>query len=103
MIILLTAGIIRIWPDWMNKTRLQQAQFIASALVFVLFLGTTFGLYVKEVSGNRQDVYTSGETLTDQKVVILLSHHSIFYKDGVVTVMQSPDIKKLVFKPSQTP
>jgi hypothetical protein len=96
----LLAAWIRIIPDWTTKTRLQQAQMIGGMLIFVVVLGKTFGLYVKDISKNQQDVYTNGETLTDQKIIILLSHHSIFYKNGIVTVLQSSDIKKIALKPS---
>jgi hypothetical protein len=98
--IVLIAGFNRVWPDWPNKSRLQQALIIGAFLGYVGLLGTTFGFYVREISNNRQDIYTSGETFTDQKIVILLSHHSIFYKDGIVTVVQSSDIKKILLKPS---
>jgi hypothetical protein len=95
-----TAAMIRwLWPNLATKTWLQQAQAVVSVIIFVFFFGRLFGLNVRDVSGIRQDVYTSGETLTDQKIVILLSHHSIFYKDGIVTVVQSADIKKIVLKP----
>jgi hypothetical protein len=82
-----------------------QAQLIGIVLMsggvlfFFLLLGNLFGSYVKDISKYHHDIYTSGETLTDQKIIILLSHHSIFYKNGIVTVVQSSDIKKLTLKP----
>lgn len=65
--IIMIAAMIRLWPDWITKTRFQQAQIVGGVLVFVFFLGKTLGLYVKEISSNRQDVITTAETLTDQK------------------------------------
>jgi hypothetical protein len=72
-----------------------------NSLVFVLLAATLFGrmagVNIRDVNQNRYDVWlTSGTRLMDVKIVMLLSHHSIFSIGSQVVVIPSSEIKRII-------
>lgn len=86
-----------------TKPRLSQFQTISLFMLSVWICGNTCGLYVKDISTSEHDIYTSSEILKGQKIIMLLSHHSIFYSNGDITLVQSSDVKKIVSLSPKTP
>ncbi len=86
--------------QFMEKTNFQKMQFVLGTLIGVSIIGHSCGLYVRDLSEMRHDVYVGNGVLRAQRIVMLLSHHSVFFKDGSVTLVQSADVKRIVSTPA---
>jgi hypothetical protein len=81
---------------WFDQNWYAYTQSFLGLLVLVGLAGRTLGLYVRDVESNKYDIVVGGEKLRNQKIVMILSHHTILYDEGVVTILQSPNIKKFI-------
>jgi hypothetical protein len=57
--------------------------------------GTTFGLFVRDSDGFKQDVTLKNEVLKDTGVVMVTPHHIILYSGWKTTVVPSSDLVKI--------
>lgn len=58
--------------------------------------GTWLGYSVLETTGYDHDVYLQDKTISQVKIVLVMSHHAIFYKDKAVYVVPTADVKQIV-------
>jgi hypothetical protein len=79
-----------IWP---NLHALGWA--IASAVFAAYLFGTWLGFSMLESKANDQDVFLKNETLNRAKLIMMMTHHTILYKDGVVYVVPTADINRV--------
>jgi hypothetical protein len=63
-------------------------------LSMAIFCGQWLGSTVKETPTFNQDVYVKDQTLNDVKLVIMMSRHTVLFKDGVLYVVPTADITK---------
>ncbi len=66
------------------------------------FFGATYGYYVKDVSKQTAEITTNNETFKSAKIVMMLSHHTVFFSEGRVTTVPARDIIKISSEPSPT-
>jgi hypothetical protein len=70
--------------------------FLLVLIITVTALGTLTGEYVKTVNKKRYSVsLRDNSIIADAIVVMLLTHHSIFYVDKHVVLIPSTEIKKI--------
>jgi hypothetical protein len=71
--------------------------FAVLALIgLVAFIGNIVGLYVKEIGGFTENVWTKNEKFQNVVVIISTSHHTaLLTKDNGVVVLPSADILKM--------
>jgi hypothetical protein len=75
---------------------------ISNMIFFAIFSITTFGACVGvfvRYSTTSHDVYLRDRTLTDVRVVMFTSHHTVLFSDKVATVVPTPDVVQMVSKP----
>jgi MFS family permease len=77
------------WPSIRHAISI----FIIATVTTALF-GQWLGFSVKETSLFNQDVDIKGNTMTNVKLVIVMSRHTILLKDGVLYVLPTADISK---------
>lgn len=73
-----------------------------SAIFGAYIFGTWLGYSVLETSGRTYDLYLKDSTINDAKLVLMMSHHTIFYKDKSVYVVQTDAVKEIVNSPPLT-
>jgi hypothetical protein len=64
------------------------------ALTMAIFCGQWLGSTVKETSTFNQDVYVKDQALNDVKLVVMMSRHTVLFKDGVLYVVPTADITR---------
>ena len=72
-------------------------QWVLLLLLFVTgsgALGRWIGESVDETAEFNQDVYTKDQALTDVKIVIVMSRHTVLQKGKVLYVLPTADISK---------
>ena len=78
--------------DWPSVRQVMFLLFIAS--IDTVFFGQWLAHSVRETSYFNQDVSIKGETMSDVKVVIVMSRHTVLLKDDVLYVVPTADISK---------
>jgi hypothetical protein len=72
-----------------------QALFLVLALIGeVAIIGQWLGESVEETADFNQDVALKDQTLTNAKLVIVMSRHTVLSKDGVLYVVPTSDITR---------
>lgn len=89
----------RVAPRWKELT---VSNWVSNALllIFLLFLlGQTFGYYTKDFGGFNREVHLRSELFNNAAVVMITSHHTIFYTDDE-RVISAPtsDVVKIVYR-----
>jgi hypothetical protein len=58
-------------------------------------LGTWLGYSVLESRTETQDIYLRSETIPGAKLIMVMSHHVIFYKEKNVYVVPTEDVRRI--------
>jgi hypothetical protein len=58
--------------------------------------GSTMGFYVKSGKGYEHDISLKDRDLTDVRLVMFTSHHTIIYDGTAVLVIQTSDVVRVV-------
>jgi hypothetical protein len=66
------------------------------------FFGATFGHYVKDVSKDFSEITSKNGTYDNAKVVMLLSHHVVFFSNGSVITIPTGDVVKITTSAKST-
>lgn len=75
---------------------LAQISWLSFLAIFGSFMfGVLLGYHVLR-SIEVQDVYLKDQTITDAKIVMVMSHHTIVYKEKKVYVVRTEDVTKIV-------
>jgi hypothetical protein len=64
------------------------------ALIATVLFGQWLGFSVKETSAFNQDVFLKDQTLSNAKLIIVMSRHTVMLKDDVLFVVPTGDISK---------
>jgi hypothetical protein len=75
---------------WPNLNAL--GWLIANAVVTAYLFGTWLGFAMLESRANDQDIVLKNGTLNQAKLVMMMSHHTILYKDGALYVVPTADV-----------
>jgi len=67
-----------------------------STIFEAYIFGTWLGYSVLETRGHTYDLYLKDSTINDAKLVLMMSHHTIFYKGKSVYVVQTDAVKEIV-------
>lgn len=63
--------------------------------------GLWLGFSVLETGGYDQDVYLKSQTINQVKIVLVMSHHTILYKDRILFVIPTADVQQIVSTPQR--
>ena len=75
------------WPD-LRALGWATANAVLTAYLFGMWLGFA----MLESKTNDQDIVLKNGTLNQAKLVMMMSHHTILYKDGVLYVVPTADV-----------
>ena len=64
-------------------------------------IGMWLGSSVLESRGYNEDIYLKNETISGVKLIMMMSSHTIFYKDQGVYVVPTTDVLRIVSSPTQ--
>jgi hypothetical protein len=68
-------------------------------LIFILTsVGRTTGLHVRDVMSYQHNISINGNELSNAKIIMILSHHSIFYVGKDIIVAQTAQVNKIITK-----
>ena len=88
---------------WLNKDFYRATTLVLLVIVFVAgAAGRTFGLYVRDVSSYKHEIWTKAEKLVNAKLILMLSHHSVLYLDEKVIAIPTTEITKIVGQESDS-
>ena len=84
--------------------RTMKAERIIFIFVFVLFgvgvYGGTFGAYAKYSKGLTHDVFLKDRQMSNVRLVLFTSHHTVLYAGTDVVVLPTSEIMKIVAHPT---
>src|SRR5262249_33679666 len=75
----------------------------ALLIIGVGIAGSTFGTVTKYSGGLRYDVFLKDREMTDVRLVLFTSHHTVLYSGDLVTVLPTTHITKIIPHPSTQP
>jgi hypothetical protein len=81
---------VRQWPSIV-----QFAWMMVSALAGAYVLGAWLGYSVLDSSIDNVNVTVKSETITDAKLILIMSHHTILYADQKVLVVPTDEVLKI--------
>ncbi len=88
-------------PQWASRNFTTIINDISQIIIAFGAFGSTFGLYVKDVQTKEHTVITKNSTFEHTRIVMLLSHHSIFLRDGSALIIPSSDIQSISTDPDK--
>jgi len=103
MAMLMIAMVVNIGNQWAQGNWWAISNGMVAVLFAAGFFGRTMGLNVRDVDPNRYEVWLKQSKILDAKVVMLLSHHSIFLVEGQVVVVPADEITRIVSKSELRP
>lgn len=66
--------------------------------IMLIIVGRTAGLHVRDVRSNQHDITINDIELSNAKIIMILSHHSIFYVGKDIIVAQTAQVNKIITK-----
>ena len=102
-IMLLIASSLMIWDLVERRRPIQYIIFIfASLLLNVGSFGGTLGVYTKYSKGGlTHDVFLKDRQMSNVRLVLFTSHHTVLYAGTDVVVLPTSEIMKIVAHPAQ--
>jgi hypothetical protein len=83
-----------------ERLRTISAESIAFVVLFLLvsvgIFGATFGTYAKYSKGLTHDVFLKDREMSDVRLVLFTSHHTVLYMGTDVIVLPTSEIIKVV-------
>jgi hypothetical protein len=70
--------------------------FIGAIVILLGSLGATYGYYVRDVSKETREIWTSNEKFLKSKIIMLLSHHVAFLANDKVVVLPTQNIERII-------
>jgi hypothetical protein len=83
---------------WLRRFR--DSSTIPIGVAAIALLGSTFGLYVRDVQDTRYDVTTKTERIENVNIVISLGRATVLYDKTRVTVIPESELQKIVRVPA---
>jgi hypothetical protein len=85
--------------QWSHKSARAIVQNVFAGMMLILASGVTMGWWVKESKGGpytQEVVLKNGGELKNAVIVMMTSHHSIFYVEHHVVIVPTADVTKVV-------
>jgi hypothetical protein len=79
--------------QWPNLVQLGWAS--CSAVAFAFVLGSWLGYTVLESSANNVFVVLKDETMEEAKLIMIMSHHTIFYVERKIVIVPTDDVRRI--------